>query len=1015
MLAGTCVGAETESPVRSPIELEFEQRVWQQEHGLPAGNRVFSILQTRDGYLWVGTQQGLARFDGQNFTVFDRLNTPALASDDCRTLAEDLEGNLWIGTVSALIRKSGPEFTSFASELGVHSWGHGPLCSSRTGGVWVGAVTGICRIRGDHVSVHLPHPEPPIGLGLPTAIQEDVDGTVWLGTETGLFRFDPASGQFAVGDREPNQERAPVFDLWLADNGDLWILFAEFVYAGRVPTPATWIACLKRGDWPKAPTVFRRFDNPGWNHHAILGDATEGLWLLGNLPWGIQRYRNGAVEFLPMPRRDAIDVSLSASFDREGNLWIGTGRSGLQRLTPRRITTYSTADGLAHDNVWSIFEGRDGSMWVGTDGGVTRLKAGQSTLVTRADGSVQRDVRAVAEDRDGNLWVGTMRSLECTRDGVTRPVQFPGEWFETKIRVLLPGQDGSMWVGTVRGLTRLQGDQRTKYTRAEGLGSDEVRALLEDRAGNLWVGTLGGGLSRLHDGRFTTFTTADGLPSNNVWALHEDPEGALWIGTDNGLTRLLSGRFTTLSQAHGLPDPLVNSIVADNLGQLWIGHDRGIYVLEREQVAEVARQQRTTLRVVSYDESDGLLSVETNGQKSNPTACKSRDGRLWFPTTHGIAILDPSQVRTFEIAPLSAIEEVRANGRTVWGSGPILPEQPERLTSRHGLQFDLPAGGARVLEFHFTANTLVAPDKARFSYRLIGLDDSWIDADTRRQAYFTDLRPGKYRFELLACNHQGLWQEASVAVAFYVAPFYHETIWFRAGGGLGLALLVGWAIRWRWRESRHLAELERINALNDQRRQIARDIHDEVGASLTHILQLSGPSRGSATPRDRSELSAERIASIASEAVDSIGEIVWANNPEYDTLEDLVAYLREYAANFFADTDTELVLEFPDLIPSGKVTGLFRRHLVLLLKEALQNVSRHAHSQRVKICLTVGAGQLELTVADDGLGLPPDGVRRAGNGLTNMKQRVAELGGTFELHSQFGAGTEIRVVVPLTG
>jgi ligand-binding sensor domain-containing protein len=226
--------------------------------------------------------------------------------------------------------------------------------------------------------------------------------------------------------------------------------------------------------------VHRRFDDPGWNHHAILGDPTGGLWLLGNLPWGIQRYRDGEVEFLPMPRRDAIDVSLSASFDREGNLWIGTGRSGLQRLTPRKITTYSTADGLAHDNVWSIFEGRDGSMWIGTDGGVTRFKAGQSTLVTRADGSVQRDVRAVAEDRDGNLWVGTMRSLECTRDGVTRPVQFPGEWFETKIRVLLPGQDGSMWVGTVRGLTRLQGDQRTKYTRAEGLGSDEVRAMLED-------------------------------------------------------------------------------------------------------------------------------------------------------------------------------------------------------------------------------------------------------------------------------------------------------------------------------------------------------------------------------------------------------------------------------------------------------------------------------------------------------------------------------------------------------
>jgi hypothetical protein len=205
---GLCWGG-TGGPSPVPNRNGIRQRTWQREHGLPAGNRVFSILQTRDGYLWVGTQQGLARFDGQNFTVFDRLNTPALASDDCRTLAEDLEGNLWIGTTSALIRKSGPEFTSFASKLGVHSWGHGPLCVSRTGGVWVGAVTGICRIRSDQVSVHLPDPATPMELGLPTAIQEDVDGTVWLGTQTGLFRFDPASGvlRSATGNPTRNGRR----------------------------------------------------------------------------------------------------------------------------------------------------------------------------------------------------------------------------------------------------------------------------------------------------------------------------------------------------------------------------------------------------------------------------------------------------------------------------------------------------------------------------------------------------------------------------------------------------------------------------------------------------------------------------------------------------------------------------------------------------------------------------------------------------------------------------------------
>jgi signal transduction histidine kinase len=318
-----------------------------------------------------------------------------------------------------------------------------------------------------------------------------------------------------------------------------------------------------------------------------------------------------------------------------------------------------------------------------------------------------------------------------------------------------------------------------------------------------------------------------------------------------------------------------------------------------------------------------------------------------------------------------------------------------------------------VLEFHYTANTFVAPEKARFKYRLVGLDDHWIDAGTRRQAYFTDLRPGNYRFELLACNHHGVWQEKGATLAFNVAPFYYQTWWFYTVCGLSFALIVGLAIIWRLRESRRIFELERANALNEQRRQIARDIHDELGASLTHIMHLSSQARITPAHPERPDLRAERIESIAGEAVDNIGEIVWANNPEYDTLEDLVAYLREHAANFFDDTSIQVRFDFPESVPTCTVTGLFRRHLVLLMKEALQNVAKHAGAHTVGVRLSLRDGLLELSIADDGRGFAVDSTRRFSNGLTNMRQRISELKGTLQLNSCPGQGTEIRVVIPM--
>lgn len=990
------------------VSREFSQRTWRREDGLPPGERVHSILQTRDGYLWVGSQYGLARFDGRSFVVYDHVNTPELSSGDCRSLAEDAEGDLWVGTQTGLLRKRGNQFRDFAGMLGADFVSYPALAASRRGGVWVGGRGIVTWLAGDQMERYRAPEADPCWLGLITALDEDPQGILWICTESGFGRLEVGSKQFEAVSPQSVLRGLPAVGMWTAPTGRRWVILNDESNEARGTERLGWLTYIDPGEWPNGPRVEATW--PRWGRRFLAGDSQGVLWLPSRIG-GIARYRNGKPEFLPLPEESRSDFVLSAYCDREGSLWVGTDMTGLQRWTPRKFRAYRPADGLAHENTWSIIEARKGGVWVGTEGGVTRIEAERLTTLVGQDGLPHRYVRALAEDAQGGLWIGTMRGLEYVHDGVTKEMDLPGDWFESKIRALFPSRDGSLWVGTVMGLTRLEEGKRTKFTTEDGLGSNEIRAILETRLGDLWVGTMGGGLSRFHGGGFTTLRATNGLSSDNVWALLEDAEGRLWVGTDNGLNLVAEGRVMRITPEDGLPEGLVNSLVEDDLGRMWVGHDRGVYFVERRQLLEFTSGRRKQVEAIEYDESDGLPSAETNGQKSYPSACRTRDGRLWFPTTQGVALLDPKSVGSERLPPLAAIGSVRANGQLVFGNLPGHPRLPG--PGPVSAVLELPPGGARVLEFSYTATTLVAPEKSRFKYRLGGLDDSWIEAGTRRQAYFTDLGPGHYRFELMARNHHGVWQDRSVTLAFHVAPFFYQTWWFYTLCGGAAAVCTGLVVRWRVKESRRIFELERVNALNEQRRQIARDIHDELGASLTHIIQINERMRANPHPASV-DADTQRIAAIAGEAVDNIGEIVWANNPEYDTLEDLVAYVREHAASFLSDTPLRVTFDFPADVPERPVSGLFRRHVVLLVKESLQNVVKHARAKHVHLSLTVDQDRIRLLVSDDGAGFVAEVSPGPGNGLKNMRQRISELGGEIEIESRPGAGTRVMVRAPLS-
>lgn len=652
-------------------------------------------------------------------------------------------------------------------------------------------------------------------------------------------------------------------------------------------------------------------------------------------------------------------------------------------------------------------------MWIGTEEGVSQLKAGRVRNFTQREGLAKNPVRSIAEDASGSIWIGTGGGLNVFRDGVLRRQTFPHEPERDKTRVVHPARDGALWLGTADGLFHLMDGVWTIFRTTNGLANNDVRALLEDRAGNLWIGTAGSGVQRLSEGKFTSFTTTNGLANNSAWAFHEDNESALWIGTEGGLSRLHHGRLTTYTTRDGLPDNMVNAILEDDFGRLWVSHDRGIYWVRREEFTALADGKIKTLRCVRYDESDGLPSIETNGQKSYPAACKTRDGRLWFPTTKGVAVIDPRQVALDDVPPLASLEQVRANGLVVFGNrSPDVRAAGMNSTAKFqpsALHFA--PGTARVPEFRYTANTFVAPEKSHFKYRLRGANEHWVDAGTRREAYFADLRPGDYEFEVIAANHRRIWQDQGATFAFGIAPFIYQTSWFYVLCGAGAAGFTAVVVAWRLRELRKIHRLEQQAAITHERSRIAKDLHDGLGADLTRLTLLADLASGESGTSSGEHV--RKLSQTSREAARELKELIWVANPANDSVEGLVSRICQNAEDFLRDARIKCRLDIAPDLPGKPVSTEHRRNLLLVTREALNNVVKHAGASEVCIRAKTNGESLQLAIEDDGHGFDPATARPDGLGLSSMRRRIVNLGGTFDLESRPGAGTKILMVIKL--
>lgn len=768
--------------------------VWRKENGLPH-NSIRSILQTRDGYIWLATMGGLVRFDGYRCTIFNNRNTEAIKNNSMLALVEDPDGVLWAGCADGrLYRYENGDFAS--SEVGTKllTDSINALCCGRDGALWIGTYGGgVKRFLKGKATTYTSRDG--LSNDVVYAVREDREGSIWIGTDGGgLNRLK--DGRFTVYTTKDGLSNDSVYAIEEDKDGALWL--------------GTWgggVSRFKNGRFKTYDSHSGLASDFAWT---LSKDRDDNLWV-GTWGAGLCRMaRDGT--FTTLTKKDGLCSNLVAAVyeDHDGGVWAGTA-GGLNRMSSGPFVTFSSREGLSDDNVLTLYEDRSRSMWVGTRHGLNQIEDGRIRSHTTRDGLSSDSIISLCEDRQGNLWVGTSdRGLDMFSHGrFTRFAPHNG-YLAHAIWSIYADRHDVVWVGTGFGLCRIEGEDFRIYTKKDGLLNERILATLEDRAGSLWIGTDGGGLARMKDSVITTFAPKLDPPLAFISTFCEDQEGSLWIGTwGSGLVRMHQGEFAACTSGDGLAEENVMQIVEDDVGNMWMRGLDSIFCVNKKELGEFFSGRRRSVQSITYGRAHGMKSGDYDGGGAQPVAWKGSDGRLWFATTEGVTVVNPQELKTELPLPRVHIEEVLADG-AVLGSGPT-----SDLLARPGM---------RRLEFHYTGLSPADPYAVEFRYRLDGFDQEWVEAGTRRIALYTGLRPGAYTFRVTARDSSGDWTDAGAAVALTLLPYFYQTRWFYALCVVSVVVAVAGLHRWRFRH------------LRTRQKQLAA----EIESALSQVKTLRG-------------------------------------------------------------------------------------------------------------------------------------------------------------------------------
>jgi signal transduction histidine kinase/ligand-binding sensor domain-containing protein len=952
---------------------QYVREEWDAERGFPGGH-VHAIAQTADGYLWIGTDKGLVRFDGLNFRTVPFLPAIQSSTGPVLGLTTDADGNLLVRLEGAVVlRRSDGKFESFAPGLGPTESHITAMWSQAKSGVLLSdLISGIIRFRDKRVETVsaagiLPGSAPVVSMA------ETPDGKIWLGTlGAGLF----------------------------------------YLTQGRVTRVTTGLQERKI--------------------NCLLSVVNNELW--AGTDTGLLHWNGSVLSRVGLPRLVGPQQVLTMLRDRDSNVWVGTER-GLLRINTGGISFSEENDFRGDGGINALFEDREGNLWAGSARGVERIRDSAFVTYSKMDGLPSERNGPVYVDAENRTWFAPSEGgLYWTRDGRTEPIREAG--LGRDVVYSITGQNGETWVGRQNGgLTRLRYENSflssQTYTERNGLAQNSVYAVYQSRDGGVWAGTLSGGVSRYKDRRFVTYTTADGLSSNTIYSILETRDGTTWFATYNGLNALSAGRWRTYTSRDGLPSDTVSCLFQDSTGVLWAGTANGIgfirsgsiqaprvvpeslrgqivgieedkrgalWIATSSHVLRVDREKLLQLTVVDadvrdYGSSDGLRSAE--GVQRNRSVVVDSLGRIWFSMNRGLSVVDPAHQTRLSAPAIAHVEAISADGAAInLGDSIRVPPSQKRIT------------------FSYAGLSLAVPERVRFRYALDGFDRNWSEPTAAREAVYTNLSPGSYRFRVIASNSDGMWNGAETTLSFEVDPALWQTWWFR----LSSVLLVGLAILMFFRlrvlgltRQMHMRFEERLA----ERTRIAQELHDTLlQGFLSASMQLHV---------------AEEHLPADSPAKALVGRVLELMGQVIEEGRDALRGLR---SSKLGSSDLELAFsrirqEFPVQSQTGfrvivegtprPLRPIIRDEIYLIGHEALSNAFRHAHASDIEVELEYAARHLHIYIRDNGGGIDAQVLRsgREGHwGLSGMKERTERIGGKLRVLSREVAGTEVELFVP---
>jgi ligand-binding sensor domain-containing protein/signal transduction histidine kinase len=945
-----------------PVSRTLGHQAWSSENGLPQ-NSVHQIIQTRDGYLWIATEGGVARFNGTQFKVFNRENEPVFTSNDTCCLTEDRNGVLWIGTSDGLLRYVGGAFRRYTTTDGLPSPVVLSLAPTSDGFLLVLTSGGLARYNGQKFN-SLELSASPLGVGR--------DSNVWLATTTGLFSFDQEQLRAVPFPALPAE---PIEGLGSLQDGSQWVRTRTALLLWNHGHLRTWRA---------------GHELQGTRVQSFLADSLGTLWV--GTDQGLTALSSAPI--VDNNTRHEIQPDLGATSiltmfeDREHNLWVGTDTTGLHIL---RRQKFRTLPSLSAYPITAITQTSDGAVWLGSkDDGLFRYEDGQTRHLSTKDGLISDVILTVAADRDGSLWIGTADGLNHLRgekiESYTSADGLPDDF----IRSLFADRDGSLWVGTRRGLAHRQNGHFTVLSSADGLTSNLIGAMLRSSSNDLWVGTLDG-LVRIRDRELTVFTKAQGLSSDVITSLFEDANHTLWVGTnDGGLSRSSANGFSSV-RAHDLPRE-IDAILEDAHGYLWLTSNRGITRVLASELIACGDAPTCSPHIAFYGSSDGMPTEETSSS-GHPSAWRTADGHLWFATRKGVAIVDPTDLRENRTAPSVVVERFTVDDT----------EMKSAVA-----EIMIPAGHIRY-GFEFAGLSYVSPSRVRYRYILEGFDNQWTQAGSRRNAYYTNLPPRHYRFRVQAANEDGIWNETGAEVAFAIKPRFYRTLWF---SGLAILLLVG--IIFAIYRMRVRAIRSQFDAILAERNRIAREIHDTLAQGFVGVsvqLELTAHLLAQSRVLEASQ-QVDRTRGLVREGLADARRSIWdlRATDTQATLPTRLTHLVEQSSTEHLKADMSIGGTYRAVAPS------IENEVARIAQEALANVVRHSRATRVALDLRYHPNELTLTVSDNGIGFQATDTTLPAKGhfgLQGMRERADQIGGMLDVKSSPKSGTTVTLSVPL--